>query len=336
MRPRASTASSTRLTGRKLETWMRSASVSPGHSRARSAGSNRRRYALQSRKFGMTAIGMTHSQRGDGVGAQALGDRRHGVRLLDREGHDPGVGRIAADQRDVGAVQRRHRARRGGRRRRGQHLIGQVGGRRVRDRIVGVDDVERVLLGDAGDGVGERQQVLRLAEERIRRDADRLERQAGDTVAPAKRRLAAHQVHAVAAFGERVRQLGGDHAAAADRGVADHPDLHGAYFSSPGRTIGSRTTRPSAKATPARAPNWASRLSISCRKVDAVRRVAHRLLLSGRELTAVAGQRLAFALVVGRHVDDEGRRGAVVDEVVAQPVGTPWLRPPIRSAAARW
>ena len=59
----------------------------------------------------------------------------------------------------------------GDRRRRGEDLIGQVGGRRVRHRVVGVHDVELVLLGDAHDGVGERQQVLRLAKQRIRRHA---------------------------------------------------------------------------------------------------------------------------------------------------------------------
>ncbi len=39
------------------------------------------------------------------------------------------------------------------------------------------------------------------------------------------------------------------------------------------RTTGSRTISPSAKATPACAPNWASRLSMSCRNVEAVSRV---------------------------------------------------------------
>ena len=61
---------------------------------------------------------------------------------------------------------------------------------------------------------------------------------------------------------ERVRQLGRDHAAAADRRVADHADIHGACFSRSGRWTGSRTTMPSANATPASAPNCASRLSI--------------------------------------------------------------------------
>ena len=267
-------ARSTRLTGRKFETWIRSASVS-----GRGQPGPQRRIEPAPIHAAVEKVrdhgdGVTHAQRGDRVGAEALGHRGHGVRPLDREGHHPGIRRIAADQRDVGAVQRRDGARRGDRGRRGEHLVGEVGGRRMRDRVVGMDDVEPVVLGDPRDGIGQRQQVLRLAEERIRRHQDRLERQAGDAVAQPERRLAADQVHVVPPLRERVRQLGRDHAAAADRGVAHHPDLHGACFRSPGRRIGSRTTRPSANATPARAPNWASRLSISCLKVEAVSRVA--------------------------------------------------------------
>ena len=40
---------------------------------------------------------------------QAFGHRRHAVRLLDRKRDDLRVGRIAADERDVGAVQRGRR-----------------------------------------------------------------------------------------------------------------------------------------------------------------------------------------------------------------------------------
>src|SRR5262249_47411057 len=48
--------------------------------------------------------------------------------------------------------------------------------------------------------------------------------------------------------------------------------------------------------------------------------------LAGRsELTAIAIERVALALIVRGDVDDERRRGAVVDEVVADPVGTPGL-----------
>src|SRR5205085_10858669 len=111
-------------------------------------------------------------------------------------------------------------------------------------------------------------------EERIRRHLHALEEQARYPGPPAKRALAADHVDLMAAQRERVGELGRDHAAAADRRVADHADVHGTCFSTPDRPTGSRTTMPSAKATPARAPNCASRLSTSCANVDAVRRVA--------------------------------------------------------------
>ena len=104
----------------------------------------------------------------EGVGLEALGDRRHAVGLLDAEGHGLRIGAVAAEQRDVGAVQRgddaRH-ARRLARRR--QNLPRQIRGRRVRDRVVRVDDVELLVARDLDDLVRERQQVLRLPEERI-------------------------------------------------------------------------------------------------------------------------------------------------------------------------
>ena len=169
---------------------------SGGHSRARSAGSNRRRYSPQSRKFGMTRIACRTPSAAMVSALQALGHGGDAVRPLDREGDHPGVRRIAADQRDVGPVQRRDGARRGRRRgARGEHLVGQIRGRRVRHGVVGVDDVEPALLGDPRNRVREREQILRLAEQRVRRHLDRHERQAGNAVAPPERRLAADEMH---------------------------------------------------------------------------------------------------------------------------------------------
>src|SRR5262245_48361133 len=48
-----------------------------------------------------------------------------------------------------------------------------------------------------------------------------------------------------------------------------------------------------------------------------------RAFAGWRELRPEARQRVALLLVVIRDVDDEGRRVAVVDEVVADPVRTP-------------
>ena len=182
------------------------------------------------------------------------------------------VRRIAADQRDVGAVQRRHRLRRAPGRR-VEHEAREIRGRRVRHGVVGVDDVEALAVGHLRDGVGQREQVLRLAKERVRRDLDLVEEQPRHSLPHPERRLAADDVNAMAANRECVSQLGRDYAAAADRGVAHHADVHVACFSSPGRWIGSRTTIPSAKAAPASAPNCASRLSINWRKVGALSRV---------------------------------------------------------------
>ncbi len=102
--------------------------------------------------------------------------------------------------------------------------------------------------------------------------------------------------------------------------ILTHSDLK-----SDARTTGSRTISPSAKATPIWAPNWASRLSMSCRNVDAVSRVGTARRIGGRELAAMAGERRALGLVVRRDIDDKRRRGAVVDEVVADPLGPPGL-----------
>ena len=222
-----------------------------------------------------------HAQGRYRVGAQAARHRGHGVRLLDGKGDDPRVRRIAADERDIRAVQRRHhpRAGEGGRGR--QHLIGEICRRCVRNGVVRVNDVEPPLFRDTRNRVDQRQQILRLAKQRVGRDFDRVEGQPRDAAAPAERRIAADQMNLVAARGKRVRQLGRHDAAPANRGVADHADIHGRCFSRPARAIGSRTTSPSANATPASAPNCASRLSISWRNVEAVRRVGTASLAGG-------------------------------------------------------
>ena len=158
--------------------------------------------------------------------------------------------------------------------RRREHLVGQVRRGRVRHGVVGVNDVEVPLLSDARDRSRQRQQVLRLPEQRVRRHFDGYERQSGYAGAPSKRRLAADQMDMMASNRQRVCQFGRDHPAPADRRIAHHPDVHGRCLRTPERSSGSRTTKPSANATPARAPYWASRLSISCLNVGSVNRVA--------------------------------------------------------------
>src|SRR5512139_1974591 len=101
-----------------------------------------------------------------------------------------------------------------------------------------------------------------------------------------ERGVAADDVQAVPAAREALRQLGRDDAASTDRRVADDADVHrealgvgsreGAAPGSLnrcGRSSRSLTMTPSANEAPTSAPNWASRLSMSCWKQGEVSRV---------------------------------------------------------------
>src|SRR5204863_1306048 len=117
-------------------------------------------------------------------------------------------------------------------------------------------------------------QVLRLAEERIRRRQHLVKGEARLEFTKAERHLRADDVHLMAALRQRLAELGRDDAAAADRGVTDDADVHAVQSRSRcGRSTGSRTTNPSAKSTPASTPNCASRLSMSVMKRGDVSRV---------------------------------------------------------------
>ena len=155
---------------------------------------------------------------------QAFRDRRDRVGLFDAERDGFRVRRIAADDRDVGAVKRRDDGG-AGRPLSRDDLPRKVGGGGVWNRVVRVDDVERLRASDLDDLVGQRQQVLRLAEERVRRRLDAMKGQPG-LVAQPERRFTADDVHLMPALAQRRRKLGGDDAAASDRGVADDTDVH--------------------------------------------------------------------------------------------------------------
>src|SRR5438132_1528449 len=79
-----------------------------------------------------------------------------------------------------------------------EHLPGEIRRRGVRYRIVRMDDVQAFFLGNAGDGVCQRQQVLRLAEQGVRRHLHLVEMQPGEAIAPSEGGLAADQMNAVA------------------------------------------------------------------------------------------------------------------------------------------
>ena len=123
-----------------------------------------------------------------------------------------------------------------------------------------MNDVEPMLARDSHDRVRERQQVLGLAEERVARRLNLVKRQPGMKGAEPERLIGADHVHVVATIRQRHPQFGRQDPAASHRGIADDANVHEKSVDS---TTGSRTIKPSAKATPASAPNCASRLSIS-------------------------------------------------------------------------
>ena len=186
----------------------------------------------------------------------------------------------------------------------------------------------RALLGDARDRVRQREQVLRLAEQRVRRHLDRLERQAGNARPPSERRLAADQMNAVPAIRQRMRQLGGDDAAAADRRVTHHADVHGSVLQQ-ARALDRladddalrRRRRRRARRTARR--GFRSAAGTSARSAASRPRPSLAPARTGCGSTSSASR---LRCVVRRHIDDERRRRAVVDEVVADPLGPPRLR----------
>ena len=160
------------------------------------------------------------------------------MRLLDRKRHDARVRRVAADERDVGSMQRGQHARRRRHAVGRQNLACQIGRSGVRHGVVRVHDVEPMVARQTDEGGGERKQVLRLAEQRICWRLDPLEREAWNARPPSERLVAADQVDLVAAARELAAQLGGHDAAAAEVRVAADADLELA----PGRAAALRRT----------------------------------------------------------------------------------------------
>ena len=132
-----------------------------------------------------------HRQLPVGIVAQAGGNGGNAVRLVDGERNRLQVGRIASDQGDVCAVQRGDDPRNMAVARSGEDLPGEIGGGRMRHRVVRMNDVESAFAANLDDLVGQRQQVLRLPEQRIAGCADAVESQSGLEIAQPHRRLAA-------------------------------------------------------------------------------------------------------------------------------------------------
>ena len=169
------------------------------------ADASMRWFDSQSRKFGMTRMSLdTPSSRY--VSALRLSDTAvtpSDCSMPKRD--DLRVRAVAAEQRDVRAVQRRDHARaRRGTCRDARICRARYAAVGVRNRVVRVNDVEPLARGHLDDLVRERQQILRLAEQRIARRLDAMERQARLVVAEPNGRVAAQDVDAVAARRQRL------------------------------------------------------------------------------------------------------------------------------------
>ncbi len=104
--------------------------------------------------------------------AQVLGDGGDAVALLDGKTSDWQIRTVKADESDVGAVQGRNKWQVLARWCGCKHLLGQHRAYRVRNRIVHVQQVELVKLGDFGHPRGQRQIVRRIFKQWIAGDLD--------------------------------------------------------------------------------------------------------------------------------------------------------------------
>jgi hypothetical protein len=174
-----------------------------------------------------------------GAVAEVAGDAGHAVGLGDSETGDGEVGGVEADEGDVGSVE-------GGDDGEGasgggelwpehlglDHLAGEDGADRVGDRVVNVEEIEGVELGDLGHAGGEGEVVGRVFEEGIVRGRDFVEVDVGFAAGEAEGLGVGDEVDVVATGGEFDAQLGGDDAGAAVGGVAGDADLAGRHAGS--------------------------------------------------------------------------------------------------------
>ena len=164
--------SAMRLTGRKFETWTIRASPSRASARANAEAPSGRYWSV-STKLGTTSIGRPHAELADRHVAQVAGDRRHRVALLDAPAGDRQIRAVLADDRDVGAVQRRDDLQRHAVA--VAHLARQDRRDRVRQRVVDVQQVEARARRDLRHLRGQRERVRRRDEERVGRRDDLVE-----------------------------------------------------------------------------------------------------------------------------------------------------------------
>ncbi len=156
--------------------------------------------------------------------AQVAGDGRHAVRLVDGPRHDGRKGGILADKRDIGAVKRGDDGQ--VEVLRVQNLAGHHGARRVRKRVVHVQEVEPHVLGDVHHLARQGKRVRRIVEEGIALDVDLVEEDVAGHVGEPKREIRRDEVDLVAAFGEALAEFRSYHPAAAVGGITGDADFH--------------------------------------------------------------------------------------------------------------
>ncbi len=164
------------------------------------------------------------AERADRFVTEEVRDGGDAVGLFDGELGDRVKRRILADDRDVRAVQRRDH---------GdvapflpQHLLRDPGARRVRNRVVHMQQVEPLVDHHLVHPNGEREIVWRILEQGIAPHVDFVEVYARQKYRQPKRLLVGDEVDLVPAGGERDPQLGRDRAGAAVRGITGDADLH--------------------------------------------------------------------------------------------------------------
>ena len=156
-----------------------------------------------------------------GAVGQEAAHRRHPVARLDAELGDAEVGRVDTEHADVRAVQRGHHVQPA----RQHQLAREVGAGREGHGVVHVQQVEPVVLDHLHHLGRERQVVGRLLEDRVGDGRDLVEEDAGLEAPQPERQPVGDEVHVPAAPREPEPELGGDHPAAPEVGVAGDADL---------------------------------------------------------------------------------------------------------------
>ena len=108
-----------------------------------------------------------------------------------------------------------------------EHLLGEPGRRRMRDRVVGVHEIELLALGDFVLFDRERERIRRrLLEQRVFELRDFVERHALRKAAQPKRTRVRDEVDVVPAPRELEAELRSDGTRPSVRGIARNPDSH--------------------------------------------------------------------------------------------------------------